>query len=186
MNGYDAIESLAIAFRRQQTAMLRPFGISLRQYELVSLARRRLGLSLAEAANLLDCDRPTMTLIVRRCVAFGWLSRKPSRKDGRSSLLALAGRGEELLDRIEAERAAWEARSGDPLDVLTVEERALFLRTADRVARRARDVWGDDRSLGAPRPDRLSPESAASRSTGTVDREAARAPSRKLPRRPSS
>jgi DNA-binding MarR family transcriptional regulator len=143
MDGYSAIESLATAFRRQKAAMLRPYGISLRQHDLVSLVRRRLGLSLAEAAIHLDCDRPTMTLIVRRCVASGWLSRKASRKDGRSSLLALSGKGEELLDRIEADRAAWEARNGDPLDVLTVEERALFLRTADRVARRARDVWGD-------------------------------------------
>jgi DNA-binding MarR family transcriptional regulator len=139
---YESIEELASAFRRRQAALLRPFGISPRQHELVSLARRRLGLSLAAAAEELDCDRPTMTVIARNCEAAGWLARKRSRADGRSFILALTGGGEELLDRIEAARSSSEGNRGDPLDVLSADERGAFMRTVDRVARRARDIWG--------------------------------------------
>lgn len=142
MTDYSAIEELAAAARRRQTFLLKPYGISLRQYELIGLARRRKGLTLAVAAEELDCDRPTMTVIVRNCVAGGWLERKDSKSDGRSGILALLGKGEELLDRIEGLRSAEEAAGADPLDILAVDERAAFLRAADRVARRARDLWG--------------------------------------------
>lgn len=142
MNDYRAIEELAAAVRRRQSSFLKAFGISLRQYELISLARRRGGLSPAAAAEELDCDRPTMTVIVRNCVSSGWLSRRASRQDARASVLALSGEGEELLDRIEAARALAEPAEEDPLDLLPGDERSAFLRTADRVARRARDLWG--------------------------------------------
>jgi DNA-binding MarR family transcriptional regulator len=140
MNDYMAIEELAATIRRHRAIMLQGFGISLRQYELINLARRHGGLSLAAAAVELDCDRPTMTVIARNCVVGGWLDRKPSRLDGRSGVLALTGKGEEILDRIESFRASEEGE--DPLGVLPVDERAAFLRMADRVARRARDLWG--------------------------------------------
>jgi Transcriptional regulators len=142
MTDYSAIEELASAVRRHKAAALRGFGISLRQYELISLARRRGGLTPAAAALELDCDRPTLSVIARNCLASGWLKRQVSKKDGRSSVLALSGAGEELLDRIEAARATSEEYAEDPLDLLTVDERAMFLRAMDRLARRARDLWG--------------------------------------------
>jgi len=82
-----------------------------------------------------------MTVIARNCVAAGWLERRESRQDRRSSILGLTGKGEELLDRIESFRATELAYREDPLDVLPVDERAAFLRAADRLARRARDLW---------------------------------------------
>jgi DNA-binding MarR family transcriptional regulator len=142
MNDYSSVEELAAAVRRRNAAKLKPFGISLRQYELIGLARRRGGLTLADAAEKLDCDRPTMTVIARNCVAALWLERKESKVDGRSSILALTGKGEELLDCIESFRAGDDSYREDPLDVLAVDERTVFLRTADRLARRARDLWG--------------------------------------------
>ena len=141
MEDLGAIERLAGAMRRRRASELRAFGISLRQYELISLARRRVGLTLAAAARELDCDRPTMTVIARNCVGLGVLDRKLSKRDGRQGILALTGAGEELLDRIEAARSV-DANGGEPLDVLPADERAAFLRAADRVARRAQDLWG--------------------------------------------
>lgn len=142
MTDYKAIEDLASAVRRHKAAQLQGFEISLRQYELISLARRRGGLSLAAAADELLCDRPTMTVIARNCVASGWLERRASRRDRRSGILALSGKGEEILDRIEAARSERDSREEDLLDVLASEERAVFLRAADKLARRARDLWG--------------------------------------------
>jgi DNA-binding MarR family transcriptional regulator len=52
----------------------------------------------------------------------------------------LTGQGEELLDRIEAERLLWPENLGDPLDVLDSGERAELRRMLDKILRRAKDV----------------------------------------------
>jgi DNA-binding MarR family transcriptional regulator len=120
--------------------MLAPFGITPQQYLLIRLARRRGASSPSMAASELGSDRPTMTLIARTCLEKGWLERKESAGDGRSYKLYLTGRGEELLDRIEASHALSPQGLGDPLDILDIEERTEFLRLLDKVGRRAADV----------------------------------------------
>ncbi len=129
-------------WRRRAGAALEGFGITLSQYQLIQLARMRGAVSPSAAAEELCTDRATMTLVARKCVAAGWLGRRRSKEDRRSSLLKLTGQGEELLDRIEAARALGEESLGDPFDVLDSGERAALMRILDKVQRRARDVLG--------------------------------------------
>ena len=46
------------------------------------------------------------------------------------------------LDRIEAAKPFEPESFGDPLDVITGEERGTVTRLLDRIERRARDIWG--------------------------------------------
>ena len=131
-----------VARRRVSAERLRTFEITLPQYYLISLARRRGAISPSAAAADLACDRPTATLVAQKCVAAGWLTRKRSDSDQRSSRLELSGEGEELLDRIEASRSLAPASLGDPLDVLSSAERAVFQKALEKIQRRARDVFG--------------------------------------------
>ncbi len=128
---------------RAESARLRSFGISLSQFELIGLARRKGGLSPSEAADLLDWDRPTCTIVAQRCVKEGWLQRRPADNDRRSTRLELSGRGEELLDRIEGRRQL-ETRGypPDPLDILDSSERATLRTWLEKVRRRATDLYG--------------------------------------------
>lgn len=128
-------------WRKRASAALEEFGITLPQFFLIQLARRLGAIRPSEAAEELASDRPTMTLVARKCVARGWLSRSRVKLDRRSHRLSLTGLGEELLDRIEAARALNAEVLGDPLDVLDSEERAQFLRALDKVQRRARDLF---------------------------------------------
>jgi DNA-binding MarR family transcriptional regulator len=130
------------AGRRVAGAALRPYGMSLSQYELTWLARRRGGINPTVAARELGWDKPTLTVVARACLERGWLKKKASRQDGRSASLLLTGAGEELLDRIEAAAPFAPEKLGDPLDVISAEERATLARLLDRVARRAADIWG--------------------------------------------
>jgi DNA-binding MarR family transcriptional regulator len=107
---------------------------------LIQLARRRGAISLSKAAIELSWDRPTMTLVARKCVAGKWLSLKRSNADRRSLKLALTGEGEELLDKIEARRVLAPESLGDPLDILDSAERSDLRRMLDKVERRARDI----------------------------------------------
>jgi DNA-binding MarR family transcriptional regulator len=127
-------------WRRRASRALASFDISLNQLQLIQLARRRGAISPSAAASELLWDRPTMTLVARKCVAKKWLAVKRSQSDRRSSKLSLSGQGEELLDSIEAARALAPESLGDPLDVLSSDERSELRRMLDKVQRRARDV----------------------------------------------
>lgn len=128
--------------RRRSAERIRVFGITLPQFYLIQLARRRGAISPSAAASVLDCDRPTATLVAQKCVSRGWLVRKRSEIDHRSSRLELSGEGEELLDRIEAARLFATASLGDPLDVLRPDERAAFRASLEKVEARARELLG--------------------------------------------
>jgi len=128
-------------WRRKASAALEPFGITFQQYQLVRQARRKGALILSAAAGELGMDKPTLSLVARKCVEAGWLTRTDSMTDRRVSRLSLSGLGEELLDKIEALRLFSPESLGDALDVLGSEERSELKRMMDRVSRRARDVF---------------------------------------------
>jgi len=140
----DEYLSMSVAFslwRRRVGQELQAYGITFHQYMLVRLVWNKRGLSLSSAAWELGMDRPSMSLVARSCVAAGWLRRDTPISDKRSSRLALTGRGEELLDRIDAEGRILPGAIPDALDILDSAGKADLRRLLDRVARRARDIY---------------------------------------------
>ncbi|MCX7027646.1 MAG: MarR family transcriptional regulator [Spirochaetes bacterium] len=129
------------SWRRRAAESLLVFGITFHQFQLVRLVRRRGGLSLSSAAYELGMDRPSLTLVARKCIQQGWIERSPSALDRRSFRLLLSGKGEELLDRIETAQPFLPESLGDAFDVLGSEERAELRRMLDKAARRARDLY---------------------------------------------
>src|SRR5512142_1527482 len=101
MDEIDVMGSIFLARKRRSASRLRRFEITLPQLHLIQLARRRGAISPSAAAAELACDRPTATLITKKCIARGWLSSHRAGADRRSTRLELSGEGEELLDRIE-------------------------------------------------------------------------------------
>jgi DNA-binding MarR family transcriptional regulator len=141
MEEYLIMGYVFASWRRRASEALLAFGITFHQYMLVRLARRRGSISLSQAADELGMDRPTMSLVARKCILSGWLLRSGSAADRRSSRLALSGKGEELLDRIESARPFSPGSMGDALDVLGSEDRAELHRMLDKVSRRVRDLY---------------------------------------------
>lgn len=132
MDEMSLMDALLRAKRRAEAASARGCGMTRAEFSLVGLARRRGHMSLSEAAAELGWDRPSCTLVSRRCVKAGWLRRERSESDRRSSFLSLTGEGEELLDRIEARRLSESARPDDPLAALDGEERLLLRRLLEK------------------------------------------------------
>jgi DNA-binding MarR family transcriptional regulator len=142
MDEIDLVGAIFLARRRRYSELLRAFEITLPQLHLIQLARRKGPISPSVAADELDCDRPTATLIAQKCVAQGWLTRHRSEHDRRSARLELSGEGEELLDRIEKARIFSSASVGDPLDVLGNEERTSLKASLEKAGARARELFG--------------------------------------------
>jgi DNA-binding MarR family transcriptional regulator len=141
MDEIGLMGSVYFSRRRLAAERIRAFGITLPQFFLVQLARRRGPISPSAAADELSCDRPTATLVAQKCVSQGWLFRRRSDTDRRSSRLELSGEGEELLDRIEAARVLSLASIGDPLDALEPAERTAFGAALEKVESRARELF---------------------------------------------
>lgn len=142
LDAIDLMGRIAAAKRRRAADVLRSFGMSLPQYSLITLARRRGPISPSAAAMELGYDRPTIAVVLRNCVHAGWLARSRSSSDRRSRRLELTGVGEEILDRIEAGRPFAASNFGDPLDILDGEERLAMVQNLERILRRASDIWG--------------------------------------------
>ncbi len=142
MEALEMMWRISSSWRRVAAKALRPYGISLAQYELTWLTRRRGGINPSVAAALLGWDRPTLTVVAKASLKAGWIKRNRSRKDRREVSLVLTGAGEELLDRIEAAKPFEAERFGDPFDVVSGEERGTVTRLLDRIERRAGDLWG--------------------------------------------
>jgi DNA-binding MarR family transcriptional regulator len=142
MDEIGLMGDIFIARERRSAERLRAFGITLSQFRLIQLARRRGAISPSAAAQELSCDRPTATLVAQKCVSQGWLLRKRFDADRRSARLHLSGEGEELLDRIEKAKLLAIPSLGDPLDVLDGEEKRAFRVALEKVEHRARELFG--------------------------------------------
>lgn len=146
MDEIDLMGAIYLARRRRYSELLRSFEITLVQLHLIQLARRKGPISPSAAAALLDCDRPTASLVAQKCVARGWLSRRRSDADRRSARLELSGEGEELLDRIEKSRILTSTAIGDPLDYLALEDRRTLNASLEKAEARARELFGAGRT----------------------------------------
>lgn len=131
MDEIGLMAALVRASRRGEAGRARSCGLTRAELWLVRLARRRGPVSLSEAAAELGWDRPSCTLVARRCVREGWLERSRSERDRRSSLLALTGEGEELLDRLEAKRPI-ASLPADPLAGLEEGDRRELRRLLEK------------------------------------------------------
>lgn len=95
------IRSLTLRHRARASTLLADFGLHPGQeFLLFELAANgpRIQAALAEA---IDCEPPSVTSMVRKLEAAGYVERRPSERDRRSSVVALTEDGQALLARLE-------------------------------------------------------------------------------------
>ncbi len=110
------IARLSVAFltwRRHLQQGLVPHGITLKQLYLLRQLARREFLYPSRIAELLFCDRPTATVIIRNMEKQGWVSREPDEQDRRQVRVVITGAG-----RAKLEELAQVDRQGEDFDPL--------------------------------------------------------------------
>lgn len=99
LNG--AIRLLSLRHRARAAALLAPLGLHTGQ-EAVLLELARSGPMIgAELSEALACEPPSVTLMVRKLEASGYVRRKPSAADRRASVIELTESGAALVEQIE-------------------------------------------------------------------------------------
>lgn len=104
------------ALRALVDRAMRPHGLRYGQDLLLTALSERDGRTPGEVATALSVTTPTVTTMANRMATAGLLVRRPDEHDNRLVRLWLTGRGRQLLEPIEAERARIERRVTARLD----------------------------------------------------------------------
>jgi DNA-binding MarR family transcriptional regulator len=107
------------------------------QYSLLTMVGRRPGIDQASLAHEIGMDRSNATDVIRRLERGGLLRRQPGEADRRTRALVLTKAGEDMLRRLD--RVALGAHDG-LVEILTPRQRALFLRTLQRLVADKNDL----------------------------------------------
>jgi DNA-binding MarR family transcriptional regulator len=123
----ERLGTIFLTWRRCLQKGYSPHGITLKQMYLLRKLSSREYLHPSEIAEMLYCDRPTATVIIRNMVRQGWVTREPdpeNRKRGRIRITS-AGRTKHL--ELRRDKTSPERRF-DPAACFTEDERVQFER----------------------------------------------------------
>ena len=137
----DLAVRLRLAIARTARRLRQQAGEELSPSQAAALAtiNRHGPLTPSELATRERIKRPTATRVIARLEESGLVDRTRDPEDGRSSLVALAPAGRELLDRVRTRKDAYLSRR---LRELTPDERA----TLDRAAAILERLLEEDRA----------------------------------------
>ena len=91
-----------LTWRRYRQGLLTPFGITLQQAFVLRRMQRDGGLHPSQIAELLYCDRPTASVVIRNMTRRGWVVRTPDPANRKYAIVDLTPTGEAKLDELAA------------------------------------------------------------------------------------
>jgi DNA-binding MarR family transcriptional regulator len=129
-----------LTWRRRQQRCLLPFGITLKQLHVLRQLSRNDHLYPSRIAEILFCDRPTATVVIRNMGKQGWVVREKDEQDRRQVRVILTAKGRAKLDEITPIWEAANERQVDPLDCFEEDEIAELDRLLTKLNKRLRQI----------------------------------------------
>ena len=111
-----------LTWRRYRQGLLTPHGITLQQAFVLRRIQRKGGLHPSQIAELLYCDRPTASVVIRNMTRRGWVVRTLDPGNRKYAIVDLTPAGEAKLDELAALGPRLQG-TADPLAVFTQQER---------------------------------------------------------------
>lgn len=107
-----ALHSTAHAVHAAYAPLLQPFGLTYPQYLAISALGTRDGMTVSQLGAELRLDSNTLTPLLKRMEASGWLTRSRDSKDERQVRLSLTEAGRTLSQKLADVPKAFAARTG--------------------------------------------------------------------------
>lgn len=120
---------LGVAFltwKRYSQKGIAHHNITLKQYYVLRQLKPNVPLQPSQVADMLFCDRPTATVIVRNMERQGWIRRTKDPDNGKCVLIYSTEKGLQKLSIIDAEMGKNKSKAFDPLGCFTKEEREML------------------------------------------------------------
>ena len=116
-----------LSWRRYRQGLLAPYGITLQQAFVLRRIQRGGGLHPSQIAELLYCDRPTASVVIRNMSRRGWVVRTPDPGNRKYAIVDLTPEGEAKLAELTALGPRLHG-TADPLAAFTEPELKEFAR----------------------------------------------------------
>jgi DNA-binding MarR family transcriptional regulator len=129
-----------LTWRRYQQRRLVPFGITLKQLHVLRQLSRNDYLYPSQIAEMLFCDRPTATVVVRNMVRQGWVTREQDEQDRRQVRVILTAKGRAKLGEVTRTQPSEVERQIDPLEHFDKDEIAELDRLLTKLNERLRQI----------------------------------------------
>lgn len=94
---------------REFHARLKPYGLSVLEWRVLASLADTDGLSVGELADAVLYKQPTVTKLIDRMAAQGWVERRARTGDRRRVVIAMTARGQQVIQELLAQAKAHEA-----------------------------------------------------------------------------
>jgi len=103
-----------------------PYGITLKQLYVLKQLSREKSLYPSDIAEMLFCDRPTATVVIKNMEKHGWVKRDMDSRDSRRIMVTMKPAGHAKLKEIKEKQAISQGELFDPLDCFDSREKATL------------------------------------------------------------
>jgi DNA-binding MarR family transcriptional regulator len=97
----QAIRLLSLRHRARAAALLAPLGLHPGQEVLLLELARAGPMIQAQLSEALGCEPPSVTIMIRKLEASGYVRREPAPTDKRASIVALTDSGRAMAERVK-------------------------------------------------------------------------------------
>ena len=126
-----------LTWRRYRQRRIAPYGLTLKQSYLMDRLEKTAFLYPAQIAEMLFCDRPTATVVIKNMEKQDWVERQRDPQDRRQVRIMITGQGRKKLAEMRQSRPA---SSFDPLSCFCAEEIGELDRLLARLNRHLEEI----------------------------------------------
>jgi len=119
----EAIGQAFLTWKRYCQREILPYGITLKQFEVLRQLRKRESLYPAEIADMLFCDRPTASVVIKNMEKQGWVKRELDSNDSRRIKVTLEPAGQAKLQEIAWDQPDSKQKRFRPSSCFTRQEK---------------------------------------------------------------
>jgi len=128
-NKWPIMHAIGVAFLtlkhfRQKEVL--PYGITLKQFYVLRQLKKEMVLNPSQIADMLYCDRPTATVVIKNMEKQGWVNRELDQDDSRRIRVTLKPDGQTKMKEISRKLTGSKKDSFDPLSCFSNREKEQF------------------------------------------------------------
>lgn len=112
-----------LSWRRNLQKKLLPHKITLKQYYLLKELLKKEFLNPSQVAEILFCDRPTATVVIKNMEKHGWVKRERDSENAKQIKIYITKEGTNKFNKIETSKLSLAREEYDPIDCLSDEEK---------------------------------------------------------------